>query len=65
MTTTMRSFALTWTDPDGAPRASAVAYDKPSAERRRTELESAGATCIELVPVRLGELPEPKGTAGA
>ncbi|EFE65735.1 predicted protein [Streptomyces viridosporus ATCC 14672] len=57
----MKSYALTWTDPDGTPHASAVAYDKPSADRRKTALETAGCTDIELVPVKPGELPEPRG----
>lgn len=61
MTTTMRSFGLTWTDSDGTPRASAVAYDNSSADQRRTELERAGATRIKVVPVTPGELPEPQG----
>lgn len=58
MTTTMLSYALTWTDPDGTPRASAVAYDETSAARRKRELEEAGATGIAVVPVKPGELPE-------
>jgi len=41
MTITMKNYGLTWTDPDGTKRASAVAYD-------------------EIVPVKPGELPEPK-----
>ncbi|MET8571850.1 hypothetical protein [Streptomyces sp. NPDC004783] len=53
----MRSFAFTWTDSDGVPRASAVAYDEVSADRRQAELEKAGATGIERVPVAPGELP--------
>ena len=61
MTITMQSFALTWTDPDGTPQASAVAYDETSAERRRKELEAAGCTSIEIVPVKPGQLPEPRG----
>lgn len=60
MTISMRSFALTWTDADGVPRASAVSYDQASAEQRRDELVAAKATDIEIVPVRPGELPEPK-----
>ncbi|MFF8100211.1 hypothetical protein ACF07S_10605 [Streptomyces sp. NPDC016640] len=57
----MQSYAFTWTSPDGQPRASAVAYDKPSADRRRTELEDAGCTDIQIVPVKPGELPQPRG----
>lgn len=57
MPTTMQSYSFTWTDPDGTPRASAVAYDRVSADRRRKELEKAGATEIVEVPVKPGELP--------
>lgn len=56
----MQNYALTWTDSDGVARASAVAYDKPSASKRRDELETAGCTSIEIVPVRPGQLPEPR-----
>ncbi|MEU6104483.1 hypothetical protein [Streptomyces flaveolus] len=61
MTITMRSYGFTWTDADGTPRASAVAYDEVSADRRREELEEAGATGIERVAVKPGELPTPRG----
>jgi hypothetical protein len=57
MTITMRSYGFTWIDPDGTPRASAVAYDEVSADRRREELEQAGATGIVRVAVKPGELP--------
>ncbi|WP_037913334.1 hypothetical protein [Streptomyces sp. NRRL WC-3744] len=60
MTITMRSYGFTWTDPDGTPRASAVAYDEASATRRRDELEKAGASDIERVDVKPGELPTPR-----
>ncbi|MEW2290558.1 hypothetical protein [Streptomyces sp. NPDC047841] len=60
MTITMRSYSFTWTDPDGTPRASAVAYDEVSAGRRRDELEKAGAGDIERVEVKPGELPAPR-----
>ncbi|MEV5385675.1 hypothetical protein [Streptomyces sp. NPDC052721] len=60
MTITMRSYSFTWTDPDGTPRASAVAYDKVSAGRRRDELDKAGATDIERVDVKPGQLPAPR-----
>lgn len=58
--TTMQHYGFTWTDPDGTPRASAVAYDRASADHRRKELETAGATDIEEVPVGPGELPQLK-----
>ncbi|CAM5514315.1 MULTISPECIES: hypothetical protein [Streptomyces] len=56
----MRSYGFTWTDPDGTARASAVAYDEVSASRRRDELEKAGASDIERVEVKPGELPAPR-----
>lgn len=61
MAITMQSYSFTWTDPDGIPRASAVAYDRASADRRRGELEKAGATDIDEVPVAPGELPVARG----
>lgn len=57
MATTMQSYSFTWTDPDGSRRASAVAYDRASADRRRGELEKAGASDIVEVAVGPGELP--------
>jgi hypothetical protein len=60
MPITMQSYALTWTDADGVPRASAVSYDQRSAEHRKSELEKARATDIEILPIKPGELPEPK-----
>jgi hypothetical protein len=56
----MQNYSLTWTDPDGRPRASAVAYDQPSAAERKTELQKAGCTNVEIVPVKPGQLPEPR-----
>lgn len=58
--TSMQSYGFTWTDPDGTPRASAVAYDRISADRRRAELDDAGAVDVVEVPVKPGELPQPK-----
>ncbi|MGW7425832.1 hypothetical protein ACWGJB_38370 [Streptomyces sp. NPDC054813] len=58
MTITMQNFALTWTDPDGTPRSSAVAYDKPSAGRRKQGLEDAGCRDVQIVETKPGELPE-------
>ncbi|WP_411093512.1 hypothetical protein [Streptomyces sp. 049-1] len=57
---TMRNYGLIWTDPTGTPRSSAVAYDQPSAQHRKADLEREGRTNVELVPVRPGELPEPR-----
>ncbi|UXY24940.1 hypothetical protein N8I84_41605 (plasmid) [Streptomyces cynarae] len=59
MTITMQNFALAWTDPDGIPRSSAVAYDKPSADRRKRDLEDAGCSDIQIVETKPGQLPEP------
>jgi hypothetical protein len=60
MTITMQNYGLTWTDPEGIPRASAVSYDQASAGHRKAELEKAGATDIEITPIKPGELPEPR-----
>jgi hypothetical protein len=60
MTITMQNYGLTWTDVKGTPRASAVAYDKPSGERQKRALEAEGCTDVELVPVKPGTLPEPR-----
>ncbi|MFJ7895852.1 hypothetical protein [Streptomyces anthocyanicus] len=60
MAITMQSYSFTWTDPDGTRRVSAVAYDRISANRRRSELEAAGARDIDEVPVKPGELPAVK-----
>lgn len=58
MTITMQNFALTWTDPDGIPCSSAVAYDKPSTGRRKQELEEAGRSDIRIVKTEPSQLPE-------
>ncbi|MDX3838960.1 HNH endonuclease family protein [Streptomyces europaeiscabiei] len=57
---TMQNYGITWTDPTGTPRASAVAYDKPSAQHRKATLEATGCTAVEIVAVKPGELPEPR-----
>lgn len=56
----MQNYSLTWTDADGVPCASAVSYDKTSVDRRKAELEKAGATAIEVVTVKPGEVPAPR-----
>ncbi|MFD1277485.1 hypothetical protein [Streptomyces kaempferi] len=61
MAITMHSYGLTWTDPDGTPRASGVSYDQASADHRRDELEASGATDVAIVPVTPGERLQPKG----
>ena len=60
MAITMTNYGLTWTDPDGTPRAASVSYDKASAEQRKQELEAAGCTQVEIVEIKPGELPEPQ-----
>ncbi len=60
MTIKMMNFGLTWTDLEGVHRASAVSYDEVSGERRKQRLEDAGCTDVELVEVRLGQLPQPR-----
>lgn len=56
----MKNFSLTWTDPDGTPRAAAVSYDKASAEDRKARLEAEGCTDVEVVETKPGELLRPK-----
>ncbi|MGW4513026.1 hypothetical protein ACWEO4_13675 [Streptomyces sp. NPDC004393] len=60
MSINMKNFGLTWTDPEGVHRASAVAYDKPSATRRQEELEDAGCSEVEIVETAPGQPPEPR-----
>lgn len=57
---TMQNYGLTWTEPDGTPRASGVAYDEPSAQDRKDALESAHCTSVEIMAVKPGELPQPR-----
>ncbi|MFF2128683.1 hypothetical protein ACFVW1_25490 [Streptomyces olivochromogenes] len=42
--------SLTWTDHDGTRQASAVSYDKTSAEQRKQQLEGAGRTNMRCHP---------------
>jgi hypothetical protein len=58
---TMQNYGLTWIDLTGTPRSSAVAYDEPSAQDRKAALENAGCTSVEIVAVRPGKLPKPRG----
>ncbi|WP_217241037.1 hypothetical protein [Streptomyces sp. AC555_RSS877] len=60
MTITMQNYGLTWTDADGMPQASAVAYDQASANRQNEKLEASGCSGIEIVPVSPGRLAETK-----
>lgn len=59
MPITMQNYALTWNDSTGKARTSSVAYDKGSANSRKTELEAGGNTDVTIVPIRPGELPQP------
>lgn len=56
MTTTMISYRLDWTTPDGRKHSSAVTYDKPSADHRKTRLEDEGCTAVAIRQVKPGEL---------
>jgi hypothetical protein len=55
----MKNFALTWTEPDGTWRSSAVAYDEPSAASRKKELVDAHCDNVQIVETKPGQLPEP------
>ncbi|MFF0515504.1 hypothetical protein [Streptomyces sp. NPDC004250] len=57
----MQNYGLTWTDITGTPRSSAVAYDESSAQDRKADLVNDGCTNVEIVAVRPGKLPEPRG----
>jgi hypothetical protein len=59
MAITMQNFGLAWTDPDGARRASAVSYDRPSADSRKARLEAEGCVDVQIVETKPGELPKP------
>lgn len=56
----MENYGIRWTSPTGKHHASAVSYDKRSAEGRKAELEAAGCTDIEVLPTKVGELLEPR-----
>jgi hypothetical protein len=56
----MKNYGLTWTDTDGTPRASAVSYDKGSADSRKERLEASGCTAVEVVETKPGELAQPR-----
>ncbi|WP_190093254.1 hypothetical protein [Streptomyces melanogenes] len=54
----MTNYVLTWTEPAGEARSSAVAYDKPSAARRKQDLEDAGCRNVQIIETRPGQRPE-------
>ncbi|MFJ5294480.1 hypothetical protein [Streptomyces sp. NPDC088348] len=60
MAITMINYVLTWTDPDGVPRASGVGYDKASAGHQQEKLEREGCTHVEITEAKPGVLPTPK-----
>ncbi|MFB7649405.1 hypothetical protein ACFC0S_15895 [Streptomyces sp. NPDC056084] len=61
MAITMKNYGLRWTDLGGTPRASAVSYDKQSAEDRQAELVAARCTDVEIEETKPGQLLEPRG----
>lgn len=61
MAITMTNYGLTWTDPDGTPRAASVSYDKASAEDRKKRLVAAKCKDIEIVETKPGERLQPAG----
>ncbi|WP_428956250.1 hypothetical protein [Streptomyces sp. cg35] len=56
----MQNYGLRWTSPDGKAHASAVSYDKASAEHEKARLEADGCTDVEVLPTKVGELLEPR-----
>ncbi len=60
MAITMDDYGLTWTDAEGRNHASVCHYDKKSADDRKAELEADGCTNVEVVPVKVGQVLEPK-----
>ncbi|MFD6750900.1 hypothetical protein [Streptomyces anthocyanicus] len=59
MATTMTSYGIRWTDPDGVPRAAGVSYDQASADDRKARLAAEKRRDIEIVPVKPGERLQP------
>ncbi|MER0443147.1 hypothetical protein ABR738_00900 [Streptomyces sp. Edi4] len=57
----MQNYGIRWTDIGGTPRASAVSYDKTSAEDRKAELVAAKCTDVEIEETKPGQLLEPRG----
>lgn len=50
----MKNFKVKWTE-DGKERTSVVSYSESSAEKRKQQLEAAGATNVRVVQVKPGE----------
>lgn len=62
MAITMRNWVLTWTDPEGRPRRSAVGYDEASAAARKAQLEAQGCTDVVVEETAPGVLPDVRQT---
>jgi hypothetical protein len=60
MTITMQNYGIRWTSPDGRAHASAVSYDKKSAEDRKAELEARGCSRVEIQATKVGQLLKPR-----
>ncbi|MEU5900524.1 hypothetical protein [Streptomyces venezuelae] len=60
MAITMKNYGLTWTDPDGVPRATVCSYDKGSAEDRKKKLEAAKCKNVRISETKPGELLQPQ-----
>ncbi|MGW7087487.1 hypothetical protein ACWGH2_28875 [Streptomyces sp. NPDC054871] len=60
MAITMKNYGLTWTDPDGTPRASVCSYDKGSAEDRKLKLKAGGCTKVRVEETKPGQLLQPQ-----
>ncbi|WP_420032198.1 hypothetical protein ACN2WE_04890 [Streptomyces sp. cg28] len=56
----MQNYGIRWTDAEGKEHASAVSYDKASAEDRKAELVAAKCKDIEILPTKVGELLTPR-----
>lgn len=50
----MKNYRIRYTRPDGEQRVTAVSFDRPSAEERKSRLESDGNTGVEIVIVKPG-----------
>lgn len=60
MAIAMDDYGLTWTDGNGKHHASVCHYDKKSADDLKAELETAGCTAVEVVPVKVGQVLQPR-----
>lgn len=60
MTKTIENYGMRWTDVNGVNRASAVSYNKASADDCKARLEATGCTDVEIAATKVGELLKPK-----